>query len=178
VSDRGSRLTAAIALASLLAATGCDEATEAPRTTSSGLGTVASVTDGDTLRLRDGRRVRLVQIDAPEESADCYGREATAELARLAPPGTVVSLEQDAHLDAVDDYGRLLRYVLVAGVDVNLELVRRGAAVPYFFRGDRGIHWKELLVAVADARAARRGLWGVCPRSRLDPGRGSLTGRR
>jgi endonuclease YncB( thermonuclease family) len=33
------------------------------------LGTVSSVTDGDTLRLRDGRRVRLLQIDAPRFSA-------------------------------------------------------------------------------------------------------------
>ena len=33
---------------------------------------VASVSDGDTLTLRDGRRIRLIQIDTPElGSGEC-----------------------------------------------------------------------------------------------------------
>src|SRR6188472_4730289 len=52
---------------------------------------VASVTDGDTLRLRDGRRVRLVQIDAPElGSGECYSRAARTGLLRLVPVGSAV----------------------------------------------------------------------------------------
>jgi endonuclease YncB( thermonuclease family) len=36
---------------------------------------VASVYDGDTLMLRGGRRVRLLQIDTPElGSGECYSR--------------------------------------------------------------------------------------------------------
>jgi hypothetical protein len=36
---------------------------------------VASVYDGDTLSVRDGRRVRLLQIDTPElDSGECYSR--------------------------------------------------------------------------------------------------------
>ncbi len=79
-------------------------------------GVVATVSDGDTLRLLDGRRVRLVQIDAPElSSGECYARPARAALVRLAPPGARVDLEADPALDAEDRFGRLLRYVVRAG---------------------------------------------------------------
>ena len=138
---------------------------------------VASVTDGDTLRLRDGRRVRLVQIDAPEERAECYGREATRALEVLAPRGARIVLERDPALDDADDGGRLLRYVERGGVNVNLRLVADGAAAPYFFRNARGRYAKELLAAAEGARRDRRGLWGACPAARLEPAQGSLTGR-
>ena len=124
--------------------------------------TVAWVTDGDTLRLQGGQRVRLVQIDSPEAGEECYAGRATTELIRLAPRGTRVVLEADPALDRVDRYGRLLRYVHVGRVNVNLELVRRGAATPYFYDGDRGRYATRLLEAVAEARRARRGLWGAC----------------
>jgi endonuclease YncB( thermonuclease family) len=37
------------------------------------------VTDGDTVVLRNGQRVRLVQIDTPEVyfGTECYGRQAS-----------------------------------------------------------------------------------------------------
>ena len=144
----------------------------------SALTAVASVRDSDTILLADGRRVRLVQVDAPELGAgECYGREAWRELGRLLPPGSRVTLEADRSLDDVDRFGRLLRYVVRGGENVNVELVRRGAAAPYFFGGDRGRHAEELLAAAKDARAARRGLWGACPPARLQPERGVETGR-
>lgn len=124
--------------------------------------TVAWVTDGDTLRLQGGQRVRLVQIDAPEAGEECYAGRATAELIRLAPRGTRVVLEADPALDRIDRYGRLLRYVHVGRVNVNLELVRRGAATPYFYDGDWGRYAVRFLEVVAEARRARRGLWGAC----------------
>ncbi len=139
-------------------------------------GTVAGVSDGDTLRLTDGSRVRIVQIDAPELESDCYGHPARRALLRLAAPGTGVTLERDPALDAVDRYGRLLRYVAVAGRDVGLALVSEGAAEPYFFRNGRGRRAADLLRAAQRARAARRGLWGECPGARLEPGIGSVTG--
>jgi endonuclease YncB( thermonuclease family) len=90
---------------------------------------VASVYDGDTLSLRDGRRVRLLQIDTPElGSGECYSRAARTALLRLTPIGRAVVLETDPGLDRTDRYRRLLRYVKRNGVNVNLELVRRGAA--------------------------------------------------
>jgi micrococcal nuclease len=117
--------------------------------------------DGDTLRLRDGGYVRLVQIDAPEAGEECYAEAATRELVRLVPRGSRIELEADPALDDRDRYGRLLRYVRTP-LNVNVELVRRGAATPYFYDGDRGRYAQRLLAAVATARSARRGMWGAC----------------
>jgi endonuclease YncB( thermonuclease family) len=171
------RLTPALAasLVVLLGA-GCGDRTEtegAPVVTEA---TVARVNDGDTLTLTGGAKVRLVQVDAPELTTDCFGREALHVLADLVPAGTRIRLVRDPRLDDRDRYGRLLRYVVVGDTDVNVELVRRGAASPYFYRGERGRHADELLDAVASARDAGRGYWGACPDARLNPGLGSLTG--
>lgn len=125
--------------------------------------TVAWVSDGDTLRVTGGARVRLVQIDTPEVGGgECYSRAAARELRRLVPPGTRVALEPDARLDKVDRYQRLLRYVWRGKLNVNLELVRRGAATVYFYGGARGKYAARLLTAARSARAARRGMWGAC----------------
>jgi endonuclease YncB( thermonuclease family) len=94
---------------------------------------VASVTDGDTLRLTNGLRVRLLQIDTPElGSGECYSRAARTALLVRVPLGSKVVLEADPRLDRVDRYGRLLRYVRRGSMNVNVALVRAGAAAPYF----------------------------------------------
>ena len=165
------RLIAAAACA--LAFSGCSATGEE---VGSERGRVARVTDGDTLRLADGRRIRLVQVDAPEPRTECWGEEAAQELAGLVPPGATVELERDPRLDDRDRFGRLLRYVTRDGRLVNVALVERGAAAPYFFRGARGRHAHELLEAGRSALAARRGLWGGCPAARLDPDRALAAG--
>ena len=140
--------------------------------------TVAYVHDGDTLRLDDGRRVRLLQIDTPElGSGDCYSRKARTALLTLTPVGSRVVLEADPSLDKIDRYGRLLRYIRRDGTNVNLELVRQGAAAPYFYRAEKGRYASELMAAARSAKAAKRGLWGACPRTILDPFRAIDTGR-
>lgn len=120
------------------------------------------VGDGDTFDVgRD--RVRLLQIDAPElGEAECYASEARRELERLVPPGTRVALQADLDLDDRDRFGRYLRYAFVGGSIVNVELVRRGAATPYFRGGDEGAYADDLLAAVEDARLAGRGMWSAC----------------
>jgi endonuclease YncB( thermonuclease family) len=124
---------------------------------------VARVGDGDTLELEGGQRVRLLQIDAPElGEGECYGEEATSLLRFLVRPGTPVRLDADPELDETDRFGRLLRYVFVDDVNVNLELVRQGAATPYFVGGSEGRYARDLLAAADDARASRRGMWAVC----------------
>jgi endonuclease YncB( thermonuclease family) len=144
-----------LALAVLVAALVAGGAVGAPAAT------VASVTDGDTLRLTNGQRIRLLQIDSPERG-ECFATEARDALLRLAPVGSRIGLESDSRLDQVDGYGRLLRYLRRGSVNVNVELVRRGAAVPYFYDGDRGRYATRLLDAVRAAKSARRGLWGRC----------------
>lgn len=140
-------------------------------------GLVASVTDGDTIRLADNRRIRLVQIDTPElRGSECYAEQATKALERLTPVGSEVGLRLDRALDAKDRYGRVLAYVLKGKVNVNLRLVELGAAAPYFYDGDRGRYADALLAAARKAKAAGRGLWGACPGTRLDPDRAVDTG--
>lgn len=130
---------------------------------------VTRVVDGDTIELVGGERVRLLQIDTPElGSGECYSRAAAKELRRLLPVGTAVTLEADPPLDLRDRYRRLLRYVRAGGRNVNVELVRRGAATVYFYRSERGRYASALLTAARQARAANRGLWGAC-RAVWDP---------
>lgn len=142
---------------------------------------VASVTDGDTIVLGNGQRVRLVQIDTPEVffGVECYAREASAAADRLLPVGTRVRLMAEPATDRVDDYGRLLRYVLRVrdGVNVNLRLVALGAAAPWFYEGTRGRYAGRLEALARRARMKKRGLWGACPRTRYDPYRALETRR-
>jgi endonuclease YncB( thermonuclease family) len=78
----------------------------------------------------------------------------------------------------VDQYGRLLRYVVRVrdGLNVNVQLVRAGAAAPYFYDYRRG-RYASLFVRLAlRARALHLGLWGRCPHTRYDPNHGVSTG--
>ena len=99
-------------------------------------GTVTSVADGDTVRVRllGGRveRVRLIGIDAPER-AECFSRKATAAARGLALDEQV-TLRGDATQDTRDTYGRLLAYVwLPGGRDLGAQLLARGAAKVFVF---------------------------------------------
>jgi micrococcal nuclease len=137
---------------------------------------VAAVSDGDTLRTTSGKKIRLLQIDAPELHGDCFGKAALSALKQLTPTGTPITLVRDPDLDQTDRYGRPLRYVIVHGINVNVALVRGGTASPYFFRNDKGRYATELLAAVKKARAERLGYWGACPKAKLNTGLGSITG--
>jgi endonuclease YncB( thermonuclease family) len=139
-------------------------------------GRVATVADGDTLRLTDGRRIRLVQIDAPERGRECFGERARLALVQLAPPGGEVTLARVPALDDHDRFGRLLRTARVGGRNLNLALVAEGAAAPYFYRGARG-RFASLLQSLAlRARARHLGLWGACPSTGVDFYRAVNTG--
>jgi micrococcal nuclease len=140
-------------------------------------GTVVSVTDGDTIRVRvDGRteKVRLVGIDAPElHGSDKLDREIarsgrsraaiTADGARAEAftrsllAGRTVRLELD--VESRDRYGRLLAWVwLPDDILANAAIVRAGYAklltIPPNVR-----HTDALRAAEREARDAHRGLW-------------------
>jgi micrococcal nuclease len=133
-------------------------------------GTVARVLDGDTIVLTDGRHVRLVQLDAPEtDENECYAEDAKRTLENLLPPGTHVGIELDPALDQVDRFGRTLAYVEKNGTNINIQLVRQGAAAPWFFHRDQGRYASTFLQAAHEAQKHRRGLWGACPHTQLDP---------
>jgi endonuclease YncB( thermonuclease family) len=131
--------------------------------------------------LRNGQRVRLVQIDTPEVyfGTECYGSQASATTKRFLPPGTRVRLFAEPATDRVDRYGRLLRYVVRArdGLNVNVQLVRVGAAAPYFYEGRRGRYARLLDGLARVARAKKRGLWRACPHTLYNPYEGISTRR-
>ena len=132
---------------------------------------VVRVVDGDTVRVAvDGREqsVRLLGIDTPEThrpgvGIECGGPEATRSLSALLPGGTRVSLEPDPSQDRVDRYDRLLAYVrLPDGRLAEEEQLAAGWATVYVFEGRPVSRDAQFRRASASARAARRGVWGVC----------------
>ena len=108
-----------------------------------------SVQDGDTLTVRvAGRRVkvRLAGIDAPERDQP-FGEKSRESLSRMAFNRTV-----SVAVQKIDDYGRTIGTVTVAGSNVEAEQVRRGLAWVY----RQYSHDAQLLALEAEARAARR----------------------
>jgi micrococcal nuclease len=86
---------------------------------------VASVIDGDTIKLENGERVRYIGIDTPEtkhpsKPVEYFGREAD-RANRALVEGKEVRLEFD--VQQRDKYGRLLAYVYVGDIFVNAWLV-------------------------------------------------------
>ena len=75
---------------------------------------VREVIDGDTIVLRDGRKVRYLGINAPEHGQP-YAREATNFNRRLVG-GLPVRLEFDQVRE--DRHGRLLAYVYATKCEV------------------------------------------------------------
>ena len=152
-------------------------------------GYVVSITDGDTFDMCISRgygceltdetiTVRLVQIDTPEDGdvKECYGATASLELADLLVEGAPVIAVTDPNLDQEDTYGRMLAWVWSPLELVNLSLVTRGAAAPYFYKGARGAFSERLESEALAARAAQRGLWGACPGTPYAPTKGVSTG--
>ena len=126
---------------------------------------VDRVVDGDTIVV-EGRRVRLIGIDAPE-SVDprrpvaCFGREAARFMERLLVPGMRVRLRHDVALR--DRYGRELAYVyrLPDRMFINAVLVREGFATPLTIPPDVA-HAAQFVRLAAQARARGLGLWRAC----------------
>ena len=136
---------------------------------------VKSIYDGDTLTLSNGIKVRLLQIDTPElSSAECYGQEAKQELIKLIGRSKI-TLQSDSASDDQDRYGRYLRYIFIGKKNLNLELVRVGAAAPYFYRGEKGQYSNQLLKAAEAAKTKKIGLWKACPNTKLLPTRAITT---
>lgn len=128
--------------------------------------TVASVEDGETLVLTDGRKVRLLGVKAPSAPLGWKGEvpwpfvaEAKAGLSRLAS-GAEVELRFDERRE--DRHGHLLAQVTtVRGEDriwLQDELVAQGFVRVYSL-ADTHACVAELLAREDAARKARRGLW-------------------
>ena len=118
--------------------------------------------DGDTFKAKVQGAVmdfRLQAADAPEHDQP-YGAEATSELAKLVRGRKLVFV-----FDDVDRYGRIVARVWVGNVDVNREMITRGAA---WFDSDYASD-DELYHAEQQARDAKRGLWSLPQHKRIEP---------
>lgn len=125
---------------------------------------VSRVIDGDTIELSNGKKVRYIAMDTPEtvdprKPIQCFGVEASNRNKQLVE-GKTVLLEKD--ISETDRYGRLLRYVYIDGVFVNLFLVQEGFAYSYTYPPDVK-YQSQFTEAERLAREQKRGLWGSCP---------------
>ena len=120
-----------------------------------GISGVASVTDGDTLRIGPAR-IRLHGIDAPESAQSCSaggktwacGEAATRALRGRIGRRPVECAERDR-----DRYGRIVAVCRVAGADVNAWMVDPGWAVAY------RKYSTDYVSHETAAKRARRGVW-------------------
>lgn len=135
---------------------------------------VERAVDGDTLKLSNGDKVRLIGIDTPEmhESEKLYrdsrksgqdartiqalGRKAYA-FTRSLVEGKTVRLEFD--VEKRDKYKRLLAYVYLSdGTFVNAEIVKQGYASLMTYPPNVK-HADEFLQLYRQARENKIGLW-------------------
>ncbi len=139
--------------------------TETPIPSSiSGTFKVTRAVDGDTIEIEGGEKVRYIGIDTPEtvdprKPVQCFGIEASKKNKELVE-GKTVRLEKD--ITDRDKYSRLLRYVWVDDLFVNLELVKQGFATSYTYPPDIK-YQEEFLAAEREARENKFGLWEACP---------------
>ncbi len=118
--------------------------------------TVASIGDGDTIRVRQSGRlltVRLACIDAPEMAQGTYGAQARRSLQARLPPGSTVRLMPHS----TDRYGRTVAEV-IAAVNLNLALVEDGQAFAYR-QYLSGCDARAYLDAEQRASRRRAGVW-------------------
>ena len=119
---------------------------------------LVSVGDGDTVRVIDksGAKVtiRLACIDAPETSQGSSGRWSTKTLKGMIQ-GRSISLKPQGK----DRYGRTVAEIFVGATNINLQMVRKGAAFTYkkyLKQCDRDAY----LNAESIAKRKKQGVWG------------------
>jgi micrococcal nuclease len=114
---------------------------------------VSRVIDGDTIELMGGEKVRLLGINAPEKN-EFYYNESKQKLIELVQEKQIELIYGETK---TDKYGRILAFVLIDEMNVNLMLVRLGLATTYMLEG---IPFKEKLIEEEFfARKNEIGLW-------------------
>jgi micrococcal nuclease len=124
---------------------------------------VTRIIDGDTFEIETGEKVRLIGINAPEIS-DIFGQEAKQYLSDLIKNKNV-DLQSDNKSKDRDRYQRLLRYVILEGVDINKKLVLDGYAFAYLKYHFSKSH--DYSQAQIQARETNKGIWGDSKKERI-----------
>jgi len=121
------------------------------------------IPDGDTLRLKDGRWVRLWGLDAPEVGHGQKKGSCAGEVSRRALKRQVTGKDLYLQSEGKDRYGRLLaRIYLENGLCVNEEMIRLGMAW-VFFHGkpdETLLRWMGLQEVSVRSRS---GFWAQIP---------------
>jgi endonuclease YncB( thermonuclease family) len=126
---------------------------------------VIHVYDGDTVKLKDGRRLRFIGINTPETGhhervEQPFARAATALLNKMLDKNNRILLLQ-AGREHKDHYGRMLAHVFLEdGSNIAVQLLQKGLAttlvVPPNTWGQRCYQQHEDF-----ARIEGIGLWGL-----------------
>jgi micrococcal nuclease len=135
---------------------------------------VSRVVDGDTLKLSNGEKVRLIGIDTPElHSSNKLDRDAArskkdsslimgmgkkaADLTKGLVLGKSIRIEYD--VKKRDRYGRILAYIyLDDGTFVNAKLIEEGYA--QVMTVPPNVKYSDLFIKLErQARQAGKGLW-------------------
>jgi micrococcal nuclease len=123
---------------------------------------VIRVTDGDTIVVRargETIKIRLAQIDAPE-SGQPWGSRSRQELAGLVE-GKTITIKTTGQ----DRYGRTVAQIAVDGVDVNRDMIVRGAAWAY----PDYVTDPSMIEAQRTAANQGTGLWAMAENQRVAP---------
>lgn len=125
-------------------------------------GPVVGVVDGDTFTAKVQGVVmhfRLEGIDAPERGQP-YGEQARNDLLALVGGKQAVLVPSDT-----DRYGRTVVRAWIGELDVNREMVKRGAA---WFDSE---YSKDAVLYDEESRARhqKRGLWRLAQQDRIEP---------
>jgi 2',3'-cyclic-nucleotide 2'-phosphodiesterase / 3'-nucleotidase / 5'-nucleotidase len=140
--------------------------------------TVASITDGDTIRIKTPvfgeTRVRFLNMDTAEtydahnsdparseinQNQKYYGELAKSYISELLQPGDEIYLKIGD--EPTDDYGRILAEVIRKedNLNINLEMVSQGYASTYFIAPIDEEAYPVYQEAVKEAKDAGLGIW-------------------
>jgi len=124
---------------------------------------VTRIIDGDTFETETGEKVRLIGINSPEIS-DIFGQEAKQYLSDLIENKTV-ELQSDKISNDRDRYQRLLRYVILDGIDINKKMVSDGFAFAYLkYKFSKSTDYED---AQLEARQTNKGIWGDSKKEKI-----------
>lgn len=133
---------------------------------------VVWVYDGDTVRLKNGEKVRLIGMNAPELGHDGQPSQPYARAAKRALEDLLASRDQRVVLrygaERRDHYGRRLAHVFLADrTSLSAQLLRQGLALRITVPPNE---WNLdcYAQAEAEAREHRKGLWSL-PAYRVTP---------
>lgn len=132
---------------------GCVEKKSDPSIPDTLTGTIVSVSDGDSfkIRLADGslQRIRLAFVDCPERGQDFYQK------ARQFSNQLIYNKEVSIRITDTDRYGRWVVWLYIQDATLNEELLKSGLAWHYIHFSD-----SENLQRLEDqARKGKIGIW-------------------